>query len=56
MDWIGGCSGDKARLCTGRSGACVTDMGREEMEWHLLFIVYEITGLDWVTKQTGLDR
>lgn len=30
--------------------------GREEVEWHLLFIVYEIMGWDWVTKQTGLDR
>lgn len=31
-------------------------MGMEEMKWHLLFIVYEIMGWDWVTKQAGLDR
>lgn len=31
-------------------------MGKEEMEWHLLFIVYEIMCWDWVTKHTGLGR
>ena len=33
-----------------------TGMRKEEMECHLLFIVYEIMGLDGVTKQTGLGR
>lgn len=31
-------------------------MGKEEMEWHLFFIVYEITCWDWATKHTGLGR
>lgn len=25
-------------------------MGKEEMEWHLFFIVYETTCWDWFTK------
>lgn len=32
-----------------------TGMSKEEMEWHLVLIAYEIMGWDWATKQTGLD-